>query len=147
MDNDNSEVINTIDNMNSVLSETDGNIDVDWYEEVDLSAVHINNEFLCVGFSTADILYEEDTYSTTNTLSCNDETILISNISHNTFGTIYFYDQPWAQIDNEAKFSVTKNVDLLQYVQWFDDKHKPHVYMKGATSDQPIVPEAEENCR
>ena len=37
MDNDNSEVINTIDNMDCVLSESDGNIDINWCEEVYLN--------------------------------------------------------------------------------------------------------------
>ena len=94
MDNDNSDLINTIDNMYGVFSETDGDIDVDWFEEVDFSAVHIQNDFLCEGFSNADMFYEEDNYSTTNTVSCDDETIPISNVSNNTFDRIYFYDQP-----------------------------------------------------
>ena len=93
MDNDNYEVINTIDNMNIVLSETDVDIDVDWYEEVNLSAVHINNEFLCEEFTNADVFHEEDTYSTTHTVSYNDETIPISNVSNNTFDRICLYDQ------------------------------------------------------
>ena len=38
-------------------------------------------------------------------------------------------------------------MDLLRDVKWFDDKHKSRMYMKGATSDQPIVPEAEGKLR
>ena len=143
MDDNNSNVINTINDIDGVLSETVGDIDVDWYEEVDLSVLHINKEFLCEGFSNAYIFCEEDTYSTTDTIFCDDETIPISNVSNNTFDRIHFYDQPWAQIDNRTKCSVTSNIDLLWNVQYIDDKNKPHMYMKGATSAQPIVPESE----
>ena len=50
MDDTNSVVVNEIYNLDDVLSEVDGNIDIDWYEEVDISPVCINNEFLNEGF-------------------------------------------------------------------------------------------------
>ena len=59
MDDNNFDDIDKIDDLDYVLSETDGNIDVDYYEEVDISLVHINNKFLCEGFSNTDIFIKE----------------------------------------------------------------------------------------
>ena len=80
-----------VKSLNSVLSD----IDVDWYEEVDLSVVYITNEFLCKRFSNVNIFHVEATYSTTD--SWYDETIPISNVSNNTFDRIRFNDQPDSQ--------------------------------------------------
>ena len=54
----------------------------------------MNFLFTSEGFSTADIFHEEDTYSTMYTVSCDDETIPISNVSNITFNRICSYDQP-----------------------------------------------------
>ena len=63
-------------------------IDVDWYEEVNLSTVHITTEFLSEGFSNVDIFHAEAAFSTPD--SWYDETISISNVFNTIFDRIYF---------------------------------------------------------
>ena len=46
MDDNNSDVVNEVDDLDDVLSETDGKIDIYWYEEAEISLVCINNELL-----------------------------------------------------------------------------------------------------
>ena len=90
MDDKNTDVINTIDHLDHQINDNDDDIDVDWFEEFDTSAIHIQNQFLCEGFSNADVLHEEDHYSTTETVSSDDETIPISNVSNNIADEICF---------------------------------------------------------
>ena len=116
-----SDVLNKINNLDDLLSETGGNFNIDWYDKVDISLVYMNNEFLNKGFYTADIFHEEDNCTILETVSCDDETIQISNFSINYIDKIRFYDEFWTQMDSSAKFSITKNVDLLQNVTWYDN--------------------------
>ena len=47
----------------------------------------------------------------------------------------------------ESSVQSPKRLISFWDVKWFDDKHKYRVYMIGATSDQPIVPEAKGKLR
>ena len=53
------------------------------------------------------------------------------------------YDLPRAQIDGGAKCTVTNNLHLLKDVKWYNYWFRPKVTMKGATSDNIIIPEAQ----
>ena len=100
MDTEQSDVINTIDNIDQMCIEDNGYIDVDWFNEVNLSAVQLQNEIFCEGFSNADIFHEDDQYSTAaNTFSNDDDTLFINNVSNRLVDEINFYATPWAQID------------------------------------------------
>ena len=57
MDDNNYDVIDEIENLDDLLFENDGKINIDWYEEVNVCSFCINNEFLNEGFSTDDIFY------------------------------------------------------------------------------------------
>lgn len=61
----------------------------------------------------------------------------------NNFDKIRFYDDPHAQIDGGAECSVTNNVDILQYVIWYDEINKLSLYMRGDTSVKLKVPMVE----
>ena len=113
MDDKNTDVINTIDHLDHHINDNDDKIDVDWFEEDDISTIHIQNQFLCEVFFYADVLHEEDHYSTTDTISSDNKTIPISNIYNNIVNESCFYDQPRAQIDSGIKCSVTKKIDII----------------------------------
>ena len=43
IDNENGDFINTIDHLDHQINDNDDDIDVDWFEEFDTSAIHIQN--------------------------------------------------------------------------------------------------------
>ena len=53
------------------------------------------------------------------------------------------YDVPRAQIDGGLKCTVTKNINLLKNILWYNCWFHPHVQIKGARSNNIIVPQAE----
>ena len=76
-----------------------------------------------------------------------DATIGKENLSHNTADQMRFYDDPRAQMDGGARCSVTNLIDILHDVEFYDEKFKAPIKMKGATSEEIIVPEAEGKLR
>ena len=129
--------INTLDNM-----EQD---DTEWYDVVDLSSIDIPNYFVDGGKSNSDILHEEDEHDDIpfETCTVDDSTIGMENVTCLSADQMRFYDCPRAQIDGGAKCSVTNILDILHDINFYDEKFKPPVKMKGATSEEIIVPEAE----
>ena len=115
--------------MNDVLSDDNGNLDIGWYEDVNISLVCIKNESSYEGFSNADVFHKEDINPTIERAFCDDETIQIINILINDVDKIRFYDEPCANMDSSDKCSVTNNFDILQNVLWYDDQHKSTVHM------------------
>ena len=65
--------------MDELLSDTERNFYIDWYEAVDISLVWIKNEFFYEGFFNSDILHDEDFDPTIET---DDDTIKVSNVSN-----------------------------------------------------------------
>lgn len=53
------------------------------------------------------------------------------------------YGFPLAQMDSGAKCTVTNNINLLNNVMWYNQWFQPKVQMKGATSDNIIITEAQ----
>ena len=53
------------------------------------------------------------------------------------------YDVTCAQIDSHAKCIVTNNISLLKNVSWYNQWFQPKARMKGATSNNIIIPQAE----
>ena len=53
------------------------------------------------------------------------------------------YDLLRAQMDGGAKFNVTNNLHLSKDIKWYNRWFRPTVTMKGATSDNIIIPEAQ----
>ena len=53
-----------------------------------------------------------------------------------------FYNDPCAQIDNGAKYSVTNTIEIQRDVKWYNSKFKASILMKAATSGTLIVPTA-----
>ena len=45
MENKNSDFINTIDHLDHHINDNDYKIDVDWFKEVNISTIHIQNQF------------------------------------------------------------------------------------------------------
>ena len=119
--------------------------DMVWEITMNLSSIMILNEFFYGSKSNADIFHEEDTNDFVPIETClvDDDTIAVHNLSHRNFDKIRFYDDPRARINNGAKCFVIKLVEILRRVRWYDDKFKPPIKMKGATSKEIIVPEAE----
>ena len=135
--------VNWIEAMEAVLYNNNGNIDVDWYEVVDIYLVQIQNEFLYEGVSNADVILEEDYDQTVEMAFLDDEPIQISNISINNIDKIRFYDNSWAHMNGGAKCPMTNYVDILWNVPWYD-KNKPTVHVMGAISGQIIIPVAKD---
>ena len=76
-----------------------------------------------------------------------DETVTTSNVSTvNWLEDPYeynMYDGVRAQMDGGANCTVTNKLELLHDVCFYDKSFKPKVTMKGATSENVIVPTAE----
>ena len=53
------------------------------------------------------------------------------------------YDFPRAQMDRGAKCTVTNNLHFLKDVKWYNRWFMPTVTMKGAISDNIIIPETQ----
>ena len=92
-----------------------GDLDTDWYDVVDISAVRLWTEFIKESFSNSDIHHEED-FENNSIVDPNADTIDIEVTTMQTNSTIVpdhvnkfsFYDDPQAQMDGGAKCSVTK---------------------------------------
>ena len=123
-------VINCIEVMDKKLGEfNDGDLDTDWYDVVDISAVRLRKELIKEGFLNSDIHHEED-FENNSIVDLNADTIDIEDTTMQTNSTTVpdhvnkfsFYDDPRAQMDGGAKCSVTHIVEILQNVTWFDKK-------------------------
>ena len=57
--------------------------------------------------------------------------------------TYHMYDLPQAQMDGGAKCTVTNNLRLLKDVKWYNRWFRPTVTIKGATSNNIIIPDAQ----
>ena len=117
-------VINCIEVMDDVLGEfNNGDLDTDWYDVVDISAVRLRTEFIKEGFSNSDIHHEED-FENNSIVDPNADTIDIEDTTMQTNSTTVpdhvnkfsFYDDPQAQMDGGAKCSVTNIVEILKNV-------------------------------
>ncbi len=53
------------------------------------------------------------------------------------------YDEIWAQMDGGTKRTVTNKIELLYDIRFYNKLFLPKVKMKGATSENVIVPVAE----
>ena len=119
MDNENSDVIKTIDNIDHVSTENNGDIDVNWFEEVDLTAVQIQNEFLCEDFSNSDILHEEDHYSKTDTVSAQYLQMILKQLDYEqpAPNPIYIDNLPELQMinDNTSPTELARHIDICHF--------------------------------
>ena len=143
-------VINRIEVMDNVLGKfNNGDLDTDWYDVVDISAVRLQTEFIKEGFSNSHIHHEED-FENNSIVDPNADTIDIEDTTMQTNSTTIpdhvnkfsFYDDPRAQMDGGAKYSVRNIVEILRNVTWFDQHKQAPVHMRGATSGKIIVPMA-----
>ena len=125
MENKNADVLNTIDHLDHHINDNDDKIDVDWFEEVNISTIHIQNQFLCEVFSYVDVLHEEDPCSTTDTVSSDDETIPISILSdHDILRSSPFAKDFSGQI-------LTKYFELNNELIHNDPKHKGRINLNS----------------
>lgn len=53
------------------------------------------------------------------------------------------FDVPKAQMDGGSKGTVTNNINISKNIKWYNHWFHPCVQMKGATSNNIIVPQAE----
>lgn len=60
MENHDSDVVKKIDDMDTVLVGNNGNFDIDWYEDIDVSLFCIENEFFYEEFSNSNIFHEDN---------------------------------------------------------------------------------------
>lgn len=68
-----------------------------------------------------------------------DDTIKVSNVLMKNFDLIYLYDEPHEQRDGSLNCSVTNNAKILHNEVWYDEKNKPAVHVRCATSGLLIV--------
>ena len=106
-----------------------GNLDIDWFDVLDILSVQIQHQFVCEERSNYYVFHEKDFYP---------------SIDQDYDKKLYFYDDPCAQMDNSAKCSVTKCsvtniVAILRDVKWYNSKLKAPIHMRGATSGTLIV--------
>ena len=72
--------INSIEVMNNELGEfNNGDLDIDWYDVVDISAVRLRTDFIREGFSNSDFNHEED-LENNSVVDVNTDTIDIDKI-------------------------------------------------------------------
>lgn len=83
--------MNFIEAIDAVIYDNNGDIDVDWYEIVNIFLIWTQNEFLYEGISTADAVYGEEYDQTVETVFLDDKTIQISNISMNNVDNIRIF--------------------------------------------------------
>ena len=97
-------VINRIEVMDDLLREfNNGDLDTDWYDAVDISAVRLQTEFIKEGFPNSDIHHEED-FDNNSIVDPNADTIDIKDTKMQTNSTTVpdhvnkfsFYDDPRA---------------------------------------------------
>ena len=110
-----------------------GNLDIDWFDVLDILSVQIQHQFVCEERSNYYVFHEKDFYP---------------SIDQDYDKKLYFYDDPCAQMDNSAKCSVTKCsvtniVAILRDVKWYNSKFKVPIHMKGATLGNIIIPAAQ----
>ena len=113
-------VINHIEEIDNELGEfNNGDIDTEWYDIVDISAVRLQTEFIKEGFSNSDIHHEED-FDNNSIVDPHADTIDIEDTTMQTNSTTVpdhvdkfsFYDDPRAQMDGGAKCFVTNIVEI-----------------------------------
>lgn len=101
-----------------------------WYNDKSINAVDVESYF-----GTGEFLPEEE------------ETVVASNLSTvNWLESPYeysMYDGIRAQMDGGAKCIVTNKIELLHDIRFYSKLFPPKVKMKGATSNNIIVPVAE----
>ena len=97
-------VINRIEEMDNELGEfNNGDIDTEWYDVVDISAVRLRTDFIQEGFSNSDIHHEED-FDNNSIVDPHADTIDIEDTTMQTNSTTVpehvnkfsFYDDPRA---------------------------------------------------
>ena len=76
-----------------------------------------------------------------------DKIMLINSTTHSMQDKIRFYGDPRAQMDNGAKCSVTNKISILRNIKYFDKSNPAPVRMRGATSKDIVIPEAEGKLR
>ena len=140
-------VIYCIEVMDNELGKfNNGDLDTDWYDVVDISAVRLRTEFIKEGFSNSDI-YHEENFENNSVVNDHADTIGIEDATIQANSTTVpghvnkfsFYDDPRAQMDEGAKCSVTNIVEILRNVTRFDQHKQAPVCMRGATSEKIIV--------
>ena len=80
-----------------------GDLDIDWYNVVDISTVRLQTEFIQEGFSNSDVTHEED-FENNSVVDVNADTIDIDDKTIQTNSTnvpqdvnkFCFYDNPRA---------------------------------------------------
>ena len=121
--------------MDNELGEfNNGDIDTEWYDVVDISAVRLRTDFIQEGFSNSDIHHEED-FDNNSIVDPHADTIDIEDTTMQTNSTTVpdhvnkfsFYDDPRAQMDGGAKCSVTNIVEILRNVTWFNHNKRAPV--------------------
>lgn len=86
--------------------ENDGDIDVNWFEEVDFSVAQIQNEFLWEVFSNAVILHEEDHYSMPGTISGDIISNALSMICTNTWRILVLVKDTFMSMEETILFGL-----------------------------------------
>ena len=87
---------------------------------VDISSVQINNNFIQEDFAKADIIHKEDfehpePIQFAETVDVDDKLLHVNSndVKDNPVEKFCFYNDPRAQMDDRAKFSVTNIVEVL----------------------------------
>ena len=121
---------NVVNSINAL--DNNKNVGVEWYDVVDVSSIDIPNYFIDGGKSNSDAIHEEDEHEDVPFETCtfDDATIGMENLSHCTIDKMRFY-----------------LLDIFHDIRFYDEKFKAPIKMKGATSGEIIVPEAEGKLR
>ena len=106
-------VINRIEVMNEELGVfNNGDLDTEWYDVVDISAVRLRNDFIRAGFSNSDFNHEED-FENNSVVDVNDNTIGIDEIYR-----LVDLDKIYHIVITDNKQGEDNNNDLA--LDWYD---------------------------
>ena len=115
--------------------------DTAWYDYIDINSINIPTHYEplpateeILNDTKVIIIPDDQTQKRDNTSSVNK-----LNDPHQ----YQMYNLPRAQMDGGTKSTVTNNLHLLKDVKWYNQWFRPKMTMKGAPSDNIIMPEAQ----
>lgn len=115
----------------------------EWKDEVDINSIGLVRYYKPMSTN-------EEVYNKVDIFDVPDE----ATVQHYNCQTLFkledpykfqMYDVPQSQINSSEKCTVTNNNNLLKNVDWYNHWFQLKAQMKGATSNNVIVPHAESN--
>ena len=109
-----------------------------WYDYVDTNSINIHDHYEPLP-ATEEIMNDVELIILPDdqTQKVDNTTPLNKLLDPHKY---WMYDLPREQMDGGTKCTVTNNLHLLKHVKWYSQWFRPKVTMKGATSDNIIIP-------